>query len=104
MGRGLPRPSRFYIWIHSGPQLITALSEGRGYGEAGGGGLFSSSKISEALTLRFAVPPLPQAGEGCCQLIFHLQTKMYKLQGRGKPRPYRRLGIRADFFFSRARR
>jgi len=43
--------------------------------------LFSSSKISEALTHRFAVPPLPQAGEGCCQLIFHLQTKMYKLQG-----------------------
>ena len=62
------------------PQLITARSEGRGYGEAGGEGLFSSSKISEALTHRFAVPPLPQAGEGCCQLIFHLQTKMYKLQ------------------------
>ena len=73
-------PSSFYIWIHSGSQLITALSGGKGYGEAGGEGLFSSSKISEALTHRFAVPPLPQAGEGCCQLIFHLQTKMYKLQ------------------------
>ena len=76
-------PSSFSIWIHSRPQLITALSEGRGYGEAGGEGLFSSSKISEALTHRFAVPPPPQAGEGCCQLIFHLQTKIYKLQGRG---------------------
>jgi hypothetical protein len=73
-------PWSFYIWIHSGPQLITAPSEGRGYGEAGGEGLFSSSKISEPLTHRFAVPPFPQAGEGCCQLIFHLQTKMYKLQ------------------------
>jgi hypothetical protein len=32
------------------PELITALSEGRGYGEAGGGGLLSSCKISESLT------------------------------------------------------
>ena len=63
------------------PQLITALSEGRGYGEAGGEGLSSSCKINESLTHRFAVPPLPQAGEGCCQLIFRRQTKMYKLQG-----------------------
>ena len=76
-------PSSFYIWIHSGPQSITALSKGRGCGEAGGEGLFSSSKISGALTHRFAVPPLPQAGEGCCELIFHLQTKMFKLQGHG---------------------
>jgi len=30
--------------------LITALSEGRGYGEAEGEGLFSSCKISESLT------------------------------------------------------
>ena len=74
-------PWSFYIWIHSGPQLITALSEGRGYGEAGGEGLFSSSKISEALTHRFAVPPLPQAGEGCCQPIIRRQTKLYKTQG-----------------------
>jgi len=44
------------------------------YGEAGGEGLFSSSKVSESLTHRFAVPPLPQAGEGCCQLTFHGQT------------------------------
>jgi len=31
--------SSFYVWIHVGPQLITALSERRGSGEAGGEGL-----------------------------------------------------------------
>jgi hypothetical protein len=56
------------------PQLITALSEGRGYGEAGGEGLFSSCMSSESLTHRFTVPPLPQAGEGCYQRIFRGQT------------------------------
>ena len=70
----------FYIWIHDGSQLTTALSEGRGYGEAGGEGFFSSCKISESLTHRFAVPPLPQAGEGYCQLIIRAQTKMDTLQ------------------------
>jgi len=49
----------------AGPQLRTTLSEGRGYGEAGGEGV---------------VPPLPQADEGCCQLMFRRQTKIYKLQ------------------------
>ena len=74
-------PSSFYIWIHSGPQLITAPSEGRGYGEAGGEGLFSSCKTSDSLTHpACGIPPLPQAGEGCCQLMFGRQTKMYKLQ------------------------
>ena len=67
-------------WRGPGPWRLSVLSEGAEDGEAGGEGLFSSSKISEALTLRFAVPPLPQAGEGCCQLIFHVQTKMHKLQ------------------------
>ena len=71
-----PRPSSFYIWTHSGPQLITALSEGRGYGEAGGEGLFAWWQISESLTHRFAVPPLPQAGEGCCQLTVLGQTNI----------------------------
>ena len=83
-GRGWSRvagPWSFYIWTHSGPQLITALSEGRGYGEAGGEGLFASWQISESLTHRFAVPPLPQPGEGCCQLIFRCQSKMYKPEG-----------------------
>jgi hypothetical protein len=60
-----------------------ALSEGRGYGEAGGEGLFASCQISESLTHRFAVPPLPQAGEGCCQLIFrhhhNVQTQRHRL-------------------------
>jgi hypothetical protein len=50
----------------AGSQLTTALSKGRGPGEAGGEGLFSSRKISESLTHRFAVAPLPRAGEGCC--------------------------------------
>jgi hypothetical protein len=62
--------------------LITALSEGRGYGAAGGEGLFSSYKISRFLTHRCAVPPLPQAGEGCCQPIFRGETKMYKPQAQ----------------------
>src|SRR6516164_5868166 len=38
------------------PQSITALSEGSGYGAAGGEGLFSSCKISQSLTHRVAVP------------------------------------------------
>ena len=46
-------PSSFYIWIHSRPQLITALSEGRGYGEAGGEGLFPGCQISDFLTHPF---------------------------------------------------
>ena len=41
--------SSLYIWIHWAPQLVTALSEGRGYGEAGGEGLFWF-KSSESLT------------------------------------------------------
>jgi len=45
------------------------------------------------LTSPRLVPLLPQAGEGRCQLIFHRQTKMYKLQGRDKPRPY--IGLHA---------
>ena len=59
------------------PQLIMALfegAEGRGYGEAGGEGLFCRRRISNSLTHRYAVPPLPQAGEGCCQLSFGCQT------------------------------
>ena len=43
-----PRASTF--GFTAGPQLITALSQGRGYGEAGGEGLFSSRQISESLT------------------------------------------------------
>ena len=40
-----------------GPQLITALSRARGYGEKPGGeGLFSWCKTSESLTHRYAVP------------------------------------------------
>jgi len=46
--RGSPRASTF--WFTEGPQLMTALSQGRGYGEAGGEGLFSSRQISESLT------------------------------------------------------
>ena len=67
------------------PQLITALSEGRGYGAAGGEGLFSSCKFSRSLTHRCAVPPLPQAGEGCWgpehfpRLLWrHLSTSFHK--------------------------
>ena len=33
-------------------------------------------------------PSVATATEGCCQLIFRRHTEMYKLQGRGKPRPY----------------
>jgi hypothetical protein len=63
---------------------MMALSEGRGYGEAGAKALFSSCEISESLTHRFAVPPLPQAGEGCCQLIFRGQTKRAPRSPRGR--------------------
>src|SRR5215470_1853345 len=49
-------PWGFYIWIHSGPQLIT-----EGYGEARGEGLFPSDKISESLThSACGIPPLPK--------------------------------------------
>ena len=78
-----PRGLEFVHLDSPGPQSITALSRGRGYGEAGGEGLFCSCKISESLTHRCAVPPLPQAGEGYCQLIFRGQDKMYKLQTQG---------------------
>jgi serine/threonine protein kinase len=42
----------------AGPQLITALSEERGYDEAGGEGLFSSCKISEPSPTRRGGSPL----------------------------------------------
>jgi len=41
-----------------------------------GEGLFAWWQISESLTHRFAVPPLPQAGEGCCQLTVLGQTNI----------------------------
>jgi hypothetical protein len=50
-----------------------------------GEALFSSCKISESLTHRFAVPPLPQAGEGCCQLIFRPQDQNVQTPGLGIP-------------------
>src|SRR6516164_3666125 len=46
--KACPRVSTFAFTV--GPQLITALSEGRGYGEAGGEGFFSSCQISESLS------------------------------------------------------
>ena len=72
-----------------GPQLTTALSEGREpvlskakeYGAAGGEGYFFRAANAESLTHHFVVPPLPQAGEGCYRLMFRDQPKMYKLQG-----------------------
>ena len=45
---------------------LSSESQARGYGEAGGEGLLCSFRISQSLTHRFAVPPLPQAGEGRC--------------------------------------
>jgi len=66
LGRTLRSATRVSTFgFTAGPQLRTTLSEGRGYGEAGGEGV---------------VPPLPQADEGCCQLMFRRQTKIYKLQ------------------------
>ena len=35
--------------------------------------MFSLCAINDSLTHRFAVPPLPQAGEGCGQLIGNAQ-------------------------------
>src|SRR6516165_10677660 len=56
VGRTLGSASRVSTFGFTvGPQLITALSEGRGYGEAGGEGLFSSCQISESLTHTFQV-------------------------------------------------
>ena len=46
----------------------------------------------ESLTHRFAVPPLPQAGEGYRQLIFCRHTKVYKLQDAAEGSPSRRVG------------
>src|SRR5215470_12762724 len=60
-------------------------SQARAYGDAGGEGLFSSYRISESLTHpACGIPPHLQAGEGCCQLIFRRQTKMYKLRVGGE--------------------
>ena len=90
---GCSQALELYPWIHREPQSITTLSRGRGYGEAGGEGLFCSRKISDSLTHRCAVPPLPQAGEGCCELIFRGQAKMYKLQSRAEARRYNEIEI-----------
>jgi len=61
---------------------MTTLSKERGYGEAGGEGLYSSVTIIESLTHRIAVPPLPQAGEGCHRLLFRGQIKCPNLSFR----------------------
>ena len=42
--------------LTTAPNLITAISKGRGYGEAGGEGLFSAGTSSESVTHRFASP------------------------------------------------
>ena len=93
-----------YICIQWGTRLITALSEGspshrlrrieqdwdsqkrraenkevsresqaRGYGEAGGEGLFFRAEPPNPSPTA-ARSPLPQVGEGYCQLIFRGQT------------------------------
>ena len=93
LGKAEPFPRVSTCGFRGEPHLITALSEGRGYGETGGEGLLSSCKVSASLTHGFAVPPVPQAGEGCCQLIFRSQTKMYKLQRKAEP--FRKSGGRA---------
>jgi hypothetical protein len=65
----------------AGSLLITALSKGRGYGEAGVRGCFLRSKSANPSPIPHAGSPLsPQAGEGCCQLVFRRQAKMYKLR------------------------
>jgi hypothetical protein len=56
-----PRVSTFGFTAR--PQLITALSKGRGYGEAGGEGLVSSCQISEPLTHQPRRSPLCLRGE-----------------------------------------
>ena len=59
-------------------------------------------KVSESLTHRFAVPPLPQAGEGCYQLIFRSRTLTYKLQGAGQKDPRSNPGVQPIFASSDA--
>src|SRR6516225_1949401 len=55
-------------------QFITALSEGRGYGEARGEALFFSCKSAFLTHPACGIPPLLQAGEDCCQRMFRGQT------------------------------
>jgi hypothetical protein len=62
--------------------LITALSEGRGYGEGGGEGLFFPRRISNSLTHRYAVPPLSRK----CKW---LETERSEGQVRESGRPAR---------------
>jgi len=73
--------------LTAGPQLITALSEGRGYGEAGGEGLFASWQISESLTHRFAVPPSPATGRGLLSVDISLSEQNVQTRGVGQA-PY----------------
>jgi len=88
------RPLEFgHFEFTTAPNLITALSEGRGYGEAGGEGLFSSITISKSLTHRFAVPPSPASGRGLSSIFISRSDQMSKLHGRALLGPTRDLPI-----------
>ena len=50
--------------LTAGPQLITALSEGRGYGEAGGEGSLYWREINEIPHPPLRGPPSPASGRG----------------------------------------
>jgi len=74
-GQGFqPRPRVSTFGFTAGPQLTAALSQGRGYGEAGDEGLFCSAKPADPSPTA-SRSPSPQAGEGYCQLIFRRQAK-----------------------------
>jgi hypothetical protein len=84
-------PGNFYVafstlpleFLHLGLQLITALSQGRGYGEAGVRGLFSLYKITESLTHRFAVPPPPTRGRGLLSTDISWSDQNVQTPGHG---------------------
>jgi len=84
--------SSFYIWIHRGAAIDNGPlpgAQGRGYGEAGGEGLFSSRQISESLTHppRRVPHPLPRRpGTALRQahgstLPFHKLTALSRVEG-----------------------
>ena len=80
-GQGFqPRPRVSTFGFTAGPQLTAALSQGRGYGEAGVRGLFSPVKTGGFPHPPLRGPPSPASGRGLLSTDISPSGEMYKLQ------------------------
>ena len=79
-GQGFqPRPRVSTFGFTAGPQLTAALSQGRGYGEAGDEGLFCSAKPADPSPTA-SRSPLSASGRGLLSTDISPSGEMYKLQ------------------------